>query len=102
MVSGGATANDALVAGAAPGSLIVNATGMGKDRPGAPITAAVRFPRAAIAWDLNYRGELEFLAIARATGHVIVHDGFEYFLHGWAAALTPVLGIDVLPHIVLT
>jgi shikimate dehydrogenase len=95
-----AALNDALLAEAAPRSLIVNATGMGKDTPGSPVTARAAFPRGGIAWDLNYRGELEFLAIARAAQaerELVVHDGFEYFLHGWAAALTPVLGLDLTP-----
>jgi hypothetical protein len=35
---------DDLVSAAPPGSLIVNATGMGKDRPGSPITGRARSP----------------------------------------------------------
>jgi shikimate 5-dehydrogenase len=100
IVSDDAARNDALLTEAAPGSLVVNATGMGKDTPGAPLTAGAVFPRGGIAWDLNYRGELEFLAIARAgqdERDLTVHDGFEYFLHGWAAALAPVLDIDMTP-----
>ncbi|MGP8065859.1 MAG: shikimate dehydrogenase family protein [Acidimicrobiales bacterium] len=52
---------DELVAAAPPASLVVNATGMGKDRPGAPTSDAVRFPEAAVVWELNYRGDLSFL-----------------------------------------
>ncbi|MGD0895436.1 MAG: shikimate dehydrogenase [Acidimicrobiales bacterium] len=87
---------DELVAAAPPGSLVVNATGMGKDRPGAPTSDAVRFPEAAVVWELNYRGQLSFLAEARrqagARG-LEVHDGWELFCHGWAAALGVVLGL---------
>ena len=43
------------------GSLVVNATGLGKDRPGSPLTDDARFPRDGIAWDFNYRGDLLFL-----------------------------------------
>src|SRR5205085_8593929 len=53
--------NDALVAELPPGSVVINATGMGKDTPGSPVTDAVRFPEDAIAWELNYRGDLDFL-----------------------------------------
>ena len=56
---------DDLIESAPPGSLIVNATGMGKDRPGSPITGRTRFPPRAVVWELNYRGKLEFLDQAR-------------------------------------
>ena len=39
--------NDRLLAALAPGSLVVNATGLGKDAPGSPLTDAARFPRSA-------------------------------------------------------
>ena len=87
---------DDLVGSAPPGSLIVNATGMGKDRPGSPITSGARFPPRAVVWELNYRGELEFLAHARLqarSSQLRVHDGWQLFCHGWAAALTPVLDL---------
>ena len=87
---------DDLVSTAPPGSLIVNATGMGKDRPGAPITSRARFPPRSVIWELNYRGDLKFLSQARlqARGRQLqVHDGWQLFCHGWAAALTPILGL---------
>jgi shikimate 5-dehydrogenase len=43
-------------------SMVVNATGLGKDRPGSPLTDAAVFPKSGIAWDFNYRGDLVFLA----------------------------------------
>ena len=49
-----------------PRSLVVNATGMGKDRPGSPLRAGAAFPERSAVWELNYRGELEFLRQARA------------------------------------
>ena len=56
------TDNDARPGALKPGSLVINATGLGKDAPGSPLTDAVPFPAsAAIAWDLNYRGDLVFL-----------------------------------------
>lgn len=87
---------DHLVTGAAPGSLIVNATGMGKDRPGSPITSGARFPARAVVWELNYRGDLQFLKSARLQAQqseLRVHDGWQLFCHGWAAGLTVVLDL---------
>jgi shikimate dehydrogenase len=87
---------DDLVEAGPPGSLIVNATGMGKDRPGSPITGRTRFPQRAVVWELNYRGNLEFLAQARIqaeSSELQVHDGWQLFCHGWAAALSVVLDL---------
>lgn len=90
----GAPDNDALLAGLAPGSLVVNATGLGKDAPGSPLTDAARFPAGAVAWDLNYRGELVFLDQARTAG-ARVHDGWEYFLHGWTRVIAEVFQVEI-------
>jgi shikimate 5-dehydrogenase len=84
---------DELVAGARPGALLVNATGMGKDRPGAPLTPSATFPPQSVLWELNYRGDLVLLAQARAQ-EVEVHDGWSLFCQGWAAALAAVLDLD--------
>ncbi len=53
--------NDALLAELPAHSLVVNATGMGKDLPGSPISDAGVFPCNGIVWEFNYRGELDFL-----------------------------------------
>jgi shikimate 5-dehydrogenase len=102
LVEGGdPRADDALVAALPPGSLVVNATGMGKDRPGSPVTDAVRFPRAGVAWELNYRGELGFLHQARAQAAELgltVEDGWLYFLHGWSAVIAEVFGLELTPE----
>jgi len=90
--------NDNLLTAMPPGSLIVNATGMGKDRPGAPITPQARFPPDALAWDLNYRGQLLFLDYARAQG-VRAANGREYFLHGWTQIMARVFGFDLTPEL---
>jgi shikimate dehydrogenase len=90
--------NDSVVAAAAPGSVIINATGLGKDRPGSPLTDNVVFPANAIAWDFNYRGNLVFLDQARGqqTGlNVRVEDGWVYFLHGWTRVIADVFAIDI-------
>ena len=93
-------ANDRLIAGLLPGSLVVNATGLGKERPGSPLSPAAAFPEGATAWDLNYRGPLEFLEQARdqaPSRDLRVQDGWAYFLHGWTQALSPVLDLDMTP-----
>jgi shikimate 5-dehydrogenase len=78
-----------------PGSLIVNATGLGKDRPGSPLPCPAPWPSGALVWDLNYRGELQFLEDAtRVAGELglRVHDGWRLFLYGWSEALGCILG----------
>jgi shikimate 5-dehydrogenase len=90
--------NDALMESLPPGSVVINATGMGKDLPGSPITDAGRFPRNGVAWELNYRGELQFLhqAIAqREEQKLLVEDGWLYFLHGWTQVIGQALDIQI-------
>ena len=85
--------NDALMEDLPEGSLVVNATGMGKDRPGSPITDAGRFPKAGYVWELNYRGERTFLQQAkrqRDARNLHVEDGWVYFLHGWTQVIAEV------------
>lgn len=84
---------DAAVGAAPPGTLIVNATGLGKDRPGSPVTDHVDFPPGATVWELNYRGDLAMLRRARSRPDVVAHDGWALFCHGWAAALGPILDL---------
>jgi shikimate dehydrogenase len=82
--------HEQLLAGLAERSLVVNATGMGKDRPGSPLADDAAFPRHAVAWELNYRGELGFLRQAeaqRGERELIVVDGWDYFIRGWAAVI---------------
>jgi shikimate 5-dehydrogenase len=84
---------DALVSNLPPGSLVVNATGLGKDAPGSPITNAAVFPENGIAWEFNYRGDLVFLDQARAqekSRNLQVEDGWVYFLHGWTRVIADV------------
>lgn len=94
----GADAADDLLATLPAGSLVVNATGLGKDRPGSPLSDAARFPDGALVWELNYRGELEFLRRARAQAAergLRVEDGWLYFLHGWSAVIAEVFGVEL-------
>jgi shikimate 5-dehydrogenase len=90
--------NDAIVTALRPGSLVVNATGLGKDAPGSPISDAARFPERGIAWDLNYRGDLIFLDQARrqqAARLLQVEDGWTYFLHGWLQVIAEVFDLPI-------
>jgi shikimate 5-dehydrogenase len=85
--------NDRLVRDLRPGSMVINATGMGKDSPGSPTTDAVEFPEGGVAWELNYRGELQFLRQALAQRErrgLDVQDGWRYFIHGWAVVMEEV------------
>jgi shikimate 5-dehydrogenase len=89
---------DRVVTGLPPCSLVANATGLGKDRPGSPLTDSVRFPERGIAWDFNYRGELVFLDQARAQekGNALqVVDGWVYFIHGWTRVIAEVFDVDI-------
>ena len=58
--------NDSVANQLRTGSLVVNATGLGKDAPGSPLTDAARFPANGIVWELNYRGDLVFVRQANA------------------------------------
>lgn len=93
----------ALVAAAPPGSLVVNATGLGKDRPGSPLPDDVVFPEGAYVWEFNYRGSLEFLHQAQAQEaasglHVV--DGWRYFIHGWSQVVADVFELTLTPETV--
>jgi shikimate 5-dehydrogenase len=93
-----AARNDDLVGRLPPGSVVVNATGMGKDRPGSPITDGATFPEYGIAWELNYRGDLLFLGQARAqtAGRDLhVFDGWRYFIHNWVEHIREVFDLDI-------
>ncbi|MDJ0336687.1 shikimate dehydrogenase [Cryobacterium sp. PH31-O1] len=92
------TDNDAVLADARPYSVVINATGLGKDAPGSPLSAAAIFPEHAVVWDLNYRGDLVFLDQARSAqdGRSLqVEDGWVYFIHGWTQVIAEVFNIAI-------
>jgi shikimate dehydrogenase len=94
--------NDRLMNGLEPGSVIVNATGMGKDRPGSPLGDAAVFPRGGIVWELNYRGSLEFWHQAeaqRVSRALKLEDGWAYFLHGWTQVIAQVFDLELTPEL---
>jgi shikimate 5-dehydrogenase len=90
--------NDAVVNSLKPGSLVVNATGLGKDAPGSPLTENVRFPENGYVWDFNYRGALVFLDQARERAesrNLRIEDGWVYFIHGWTRVIAEVFHLDI-------
>jgi shikimate dehydrogenase len=96
----GAEGADALLVALPEGSLVINATGMGKDMPGSPLSGRARFPLGALVWDLNYRGDLGFLRQAReqaAVRGLELHDGWRYFLHGWSQHIAQVYDLELAP-----
>ncbi len=89
---------DALLAQLPSGSLVVNATGMGKDRPGSPLSDGAVLPEAGIVWEFNYRGSLNFLHQAeaqQAERRLTVVDGWRYFIHGWTQVIADVFDISM-------
>jgi shikimate 5-dehydrogenase len=93
-----ASGNDGVLHSLKPGSLIINATGLGKDAPGSPLTDAANFPERGIVWELNYRGNLLFLDQARAQSaarKLTLVDGWTYFLHGWTQVIAEVFDVAI-------
>jgi shikimate 5-dehydrogenase len=94
--------SDQMMASLPAYSVVINATGMGKDTPGSPITDEGLFPRHGVAWEFNYRGELDFMhqALRQVQSRdVTVEDGWLYFVHGWTQVVAQVLHIDLTPDL---
>jgi shikimate 5-dehydrogenase len=90
--------NDCVAGRLRPGSLVANATGLGKDAPGSPLTDAAIFPENGVVWEFNYRGDLLFLRQARAQQdrrHLKIEDGWTYFIHGWTRVIAEVFHLDI-------
>ena len=94
--------NDRLMETLPDYSIVINATGMGKDTPGSPLTDNGIFPKHGIAWEFNYRGELDFMhqALKQVESRDLrVEDGWVYFLHGWSQVVAEVLDVEITPDI---
>ncbi len=94
--------NDKIMEKFPPHSIIINATGMGKDTPGSPVTWEGKFPLESISWEFNYRGELDFMHQSLAqvdSRQVKVEDGWIYFVHGWTQVVAQVLHFDLTPEL---
>ena len=90
--------NDKTLASLKPHSLIVNATGLGKDGPGSPLTDDCVFPEDSLVWEINYRGDVLFKRQAEAQAQsrrLHVEDGWIYFIHGWTQVISEVFQIDI-------
>ena len=90
--------NDRILESLPPGSLVVNATGMGKDRPGSPLSDDAPFPEESFIWEFNYRGSLEFLHQAEAqreSRRLTIEDGWAYFIYGWNCVICEVFDIYI-------
>jgi shikimate 5-dehydrogenase len=91
---------DTLLEALPAGSLVINATGLGKDRNGSPLSPLAQYPRDGIVWELNYRGSLEMLHGARAqqdARKLTVIEGWRYFIHGWTQVIAEVFDLDMPP-----
>ncbi|MCX6384535.1 MAG: shikimate dehydrogenase, partial [Actinobacteria bacterium] len=94
--------NDEIISSLPDQSIVINATGMGKDIPGSPVTDAGLFPKNSWAWEFNYRDELGFMHQAERqikTRGVKVEDGWIYFIHGWTQVIFQALHIEMTPEI---
>ena len=90
--------NDVVLSKMGPGSLIINATGLGKDRPGSPLTNDAVFPMNALVWEINYRGDLLFMHQAEAQKEerrLYIEDGWKYFIFGWTQVIGEVFDIAI-------
>jgi shikimate 5-dehydrogenase len=90
--------NDALIAALPPYSLVVNATGLGKDAPGSPTTDGVSYPQNCLVWEINYRGDLIFKRQAEVQARekrLHVEDGWNYFIYGWTQVIAEVFDIEI-------
>ena len=89
--------NDRVVEMMPAGSMVINATGLGKDRPGSPLTDECLFPEKGLVWEFNYRGTLEFMHQAekqKAERDLYIEDGWIYFIHGWTQVIAEVFHLD--------
>ena len=90
--------NDEVLKNVKPGSLVINATGLGKDRPGSPLTDDAVFPKDSLVWEINYRGDLRFMYQAleqKEKQNLLVEDGWVYFVHGWTQVIAEVFHVNV-------
>lgn len=92
--------SDDLVTLVGSGGLIANATGLGKDRPGSPISARCVFPANATVWEFNYRFAPQdvptFWQVAHAqvsSRCLVLEDGWDYFIWGWLVVMSSIVAV---------
>ena len=89
---------DQVINSLSSGSLVVNATGLGKDAPGSPITDGAQFPDGGFVWDFNYRGDLLFLEQAtsqKKNRSLTLVDGWDYFVIGWTQVIADIFDLEI-------
>jgi len=80
-------------------SVIVNATGLGKDKEGSPFSEKTNIPQESYLWEFNYRWDNKpnFYNIAKEqeiNKKLKIIDGWIYFIHGWTQVMSRVFHID--------
>ena len=82
-----------------PGSLVINATGLGKDAPGSPLTDAAVWPerRHRLGFQLPRRPAVPRRRPAHSSRrrNLQIEDGWIYFIHGWTRVIAEVFHIDI-------
>lgn len=94
--------NDKVLSELMSHSLVVNATGLGKDQEGSPITKFANFPKNSLIWEINYRGNLLFMEYAleqKNSKELKVVNGWQYFIHGWSQFIAYCFHMDIKPHL---
>lgn len=92
-----ANSTDEIISSAGRAPLVINATGMGKDIEGSPVTNIQCFPQSSTFWELNYRGDrpLYHNLLRDCRGHGLrIEDGWGFFLDGWLNNITFALNIS--------
>jgi shikimate dehydrogenase len=90
--------NDKLMSALPAHSLVVNATGLGKDAPGSPITDSGILSNDSLVWEINYRGKLDFLHQAERQQqeyNLKLEDGWMYFIYGWTQVISEVFDVKI-------
>jgi hypothetical protein len=52
-------------------------------------------------WEFNYRGELDFLRIAKeqsVKNKLVIEAGWLYFIHGWTQVISKVFNITYIEN----
>lgn len=91
--------NDEIMKRLSDHSFVINATGLGKDRPGSPLLDGTLFPKHGYVWEINYRGDLRFMHQAleqKDQRDLFVEDGWMYFIFGWTQVMAEVFHQEIL------
>ena len=85
--------------------LIINASGLGKDRPCPQFDLSGITSKHFGYWDFNYRGNLELLQSFRdveKVNDIRIYDGRKYFYCGWSYVMSHVAGVPWNEDMVMT